>query len=87
MPREEPQRWEAEEQLSGQQDWGPFCSLPGRAETGEGRDAGRAHQCYRMLLQGVAPVCRSPLLSASGGSAVAAALEAPQGSEQCSAVS
>lgn len=84
MPGEEPQRWKAELQLAEKLDWLPFCCLPGRAEAGEGGDAGRVCLWYRRLHRGVAPAYRSPPLSASGGSAFAAAHAAPPGSGQCS---
>lgn len=48
----------------------------------EGGVVGKVFLSYRMLLQGVVPVDRSPLLSAFGGSAFAAAPAAPPGSGQ-----
>ncbi len=62
----------------------PFCCLLGIAEAKEGGDAEKVYLWYRRLHQGVAPVYRSPLLSASGGSAFAAAPAAPLGSGQYS---
>lgn len=86
MPGEEPQRWKAEVQLAVSLDWQPFCCLPGRAEAEERGVVGKVYLWYRMLLQGVVPVDRSPLLSASGGSAFAAAPAAPPGSARYSVV-
>lgn len=85
MPAEEPQRWKAEVHSAGTLGWMLFCCFPGRAEAGEAGDAGRVCLCCRRLHRGVAPVYRSPLLSASGGSASAAAPGAPPGSGRCSA--
>lgn len=84
MPGEESQRWKAVVQLAAWLGWLPFCCFPGRAEAGEGGDTGKVCLKYRRLHQGVAPVYRSPLLSASGGSAFAAAPSAPPGSGQYS---
>lgn len=85
MPGEEPQKWKAEVQLVGLSGWLPFCFLPGTAEAGEGGDAGRVCLLYKRLHRGVAPVYRSPLLSAFGVSAFAGAPAAPPESGQCSA--
>lgn len=63
----------------------PFYCLPGRAEAQKGEDVGQVCLCYRMLHQGVGPVYRSPLLSASGEFVFAATPEAPPGSKLCSA--
>lgn len=41
MPGEEQQRWKSELQLAVLLGWLPFCCLLGRAEAGEGGDAGR----------------------------------------------
>lgn len=84
MLEEESQYLKAEVQSAASSDWLPFCCLPGRAEEVEGGDAGKVCLQYRRLRQGVAPVYRCPLLSASGGSAFAAAPAAPPGSEQYS---
>lgn len=85
MPGEEPQRWRACVPLAGMLGCSTFCYLQGRAEAREEGDAGRVCLWCKKPHQGVEPACRFLLLSASGGSAFAAALAAPPGSVQCSA--
>lgn len=87
MPEEEQLRWKAEVHSAGILGWMLFCYSPGRAEAAEAGDAGMAHLCCRRLHRDATPVYRSPLLSASGGSAFAAAPGAPPGSGRCSAES
>lgn len=84
MPGEERQRRTAEVWLAGYLGWLPFCRLPGRAEAGGGGVAGRMCLWYRRLHRGVAPVYRSPLLSAFDGSAFAEGPGAPPVSGRCS---
>lgn len=85
MPREESQMWKSQVHMAVNLDLHHFYCLPDTAEEVEEEGAGKGSLGYRMLHQGVAPVYRFPLLSASGGSASAGALAAPPESGQYSA--
>lgn len=83
MLGEESPRSKAEVHLAALLDLLLFWYLPGRAEAEEKEDVEQVYLWDRKLLQGAAPVYRSPLLSASDGSAFAAAPVALPGSGQC----